>query len=187
MTAPMFNPSISHTPRWQSGITYIGVLVLVAIMGIVSAATAALWSTEHRRETETELLFVGNQYRQAIGRYYNQSSGLARSFPASLKDLLKDPRVAGTKRYLRQLFPDPVTGSEDWGLVKGPAGEIMGVFSLSEGKPLKLGNFRRVDAKFEGKEKYSEWVFIYTPVQSTSPVNATPTVKPKPGGSRVPR
>ena len=177
----------TRAPRFQTGFTYIGVLVLVAIMGIIAAATADLWRTERKREIETELLFVGNQYRQAISQYYNQNTARGRSFPATLQDLLQDPRTPATKRYLRKLFLDPVTGSEEWGLVKGPAGEIMGVFSLSEEMPLKKANFRRVDAKFEDKQKYSEWVFIYTPSQSSSPVATTPPAKPKPGGPRVPR
>ena len=178
-------PSIA--PCRQSGFTYIGVLILVAIMGIMAAATADLWRTERKREAETELLFVGNQYRQAIGQYYDQSPGRGRTFPASLQDLLQDPRAPGMKRYLRKLFADPVTGGEEWGLVKGPAGEIMGVFSLSEDMPLKKSNFRRVDAKLEEKQKYSEWVFIYTPGRSSPPVATAPPAKPKPGGSRVPR
>lgn len=177
----------------QSGITYIGILILVAIMGITAAATVELWRTGRKREREAELLFVGNQYRQAIGRYYAQSPGSGRAFPNSLQDLLQDPRVAGTKRHLRKLFPDPITGSEDWGLVKGPTGEITGVFSLSEEMPLKRGNFRRIDAKFEDKEKYSEWVFVYTPTQSSTTVKAIPPAtpqasgKPQSRGSRVPR
>jgi len=171
----------------ERGFTYIGVLILVAIMGIMAMMTADLWSTGRKREIETELLFIGNQYRQAIGRYYSQSVGRAGAFPARLEDLLQDPRTPGTKRYLRRLFPDPVTGSDEWGLVKGPAGEIMGVFSLSEDEPLKKGNFRRVDATFEGKQKYSDWVFVYTPVQFSSPAAVTRPVNPIPGGSRVPR
>lgn len=175
------------SPRYASGITYIGVLVLVAIMGILAAATADLWHTERKREAEAELLFVGNQYRQAIGRYYDQSpNGRVKTFPRSLQDLLQDPRTPGTKRYLRKLFPDPITGSEDWGLVKGPAGEIMGVFSLSEEMPIKMANFRRADASLEDKQKYSEWVFVYTSGRSSPATATTPPATPKAGGPRVP-
>jgi len=163
-------PSLAHQRRIQSGFTYIGVLVLLAIMGITAAATADVWHTARKRETEKELLFIGNQYRQAIGRYYEQSPGSAKTYPTSLKDLLRDPRTPGMKRYLRKPFPDPVTGREEWGLVKGPAGEIMGVFSRSEETPLKKTNFRRVDAGLENKQKYSEWWFVYTPRRSSSAV-----------------
>jgi type II secretory pathway pseudopilin PulG len=170
----------------QSGFTYIGVLILVAIMGITAAATGELWRTESRREAEAQLLFVGNQYRQAITGYYEQSPGQKRSFPMRLDDLLRDPRVPGTKRYLRKLFADPVTGGEEWGLVKGPAGEILGVFSLSEQTPIKKSNFGVRDARLEDRQKYSEWVFMYTPGRS-SPIASPQPAKPRQDGTRVPR
>jgi type II secretory pathway pseudopilin PulG len=152
--------------RFQSGFTYIGVLVLVAILGITAAGTADVWHTARKQEAERELLFIGSQYRQAIARYYEQSPGSVKTFPKSLKDLLRDPRTPGMKRHLRRPFPDPVTGREEWGLVKGPAGEIMGVFSLSEETPLKKANFRKADANLENKQKYAEWTFVYTPTRS---------------------
>jgi type II secretory pathway pseudopilin PulG len=178
---------LPSSPYRQAGFTYVGVLILIAIMGIMAAAAGDLWRTERKRETEAELLFVGHQYRQAIGRYYDQSPGRVKTFPGRLQDLLQDPRTPGMKRHLRKLFVDPVTGSEEWGLVKGPAGEILGVFSLSEEVPLKKANFIRADAKFEEARKYAEWVFIYTPGQSVSQPAPMPTPKPKPGGPRVPR
>jgi len=153
-------------PRHQSGVTYVGVLVLAALMGIAAAVAADVWHTTRKREAERELLFVGNQYRQAIGHYYEQSSGPVKTFPRSLQDLLRDPRTPGMKRHLRKMFRDPVTGSEEWGIVRGPSGEIMGVFSLSEEAPLKKANFRKIDAKLENKQKYSEWTFVYTPIRS---------------------
>ncbi|MEO8409049.1 MAG: type II secretion system protein [Propionivibrio sp.] len=182
----MKRSSDAHDRRRERGFTYIGVLVLVAIIGMAAAATGDLWSTERKREAERELLFVGNQYRQAIDAYYKQSAGLGRNFPMSLDDLLRDPRAPGIRRSLRRLYRDPITGSEEWGMIKGPAGEIMGVYSLSEEVPLKQGNFRKVDAKFEGKQKYSEWEFIYTPLQSVSPAATVPSAKQRTGGSRVP-
>jgi type II secretory pathway pseudopilin PulG len=177
--------ALHHFPL-QSGFTYIGALVLVAIMGIMAAATAELWHTERKREREAELLFVGNQYRQAIGRYYDQGAGRVRAFPMRLEDLLQDPRTPGTRRYLRKLYPDPITDSMEWGLVKGPTGEILGVFSLSEEAPLKKSNFSRNDARLEDKQKYSEWMFVYTPGRSAPAVNDVQPIKPKPGGPRVP-
>jgi hypothetical protein len=54
----------------------------------------------------------------------------------------------------------PVTGSSDWGLVKGSSGEIFGIYSLSEDEPVKKSNFNSAYASFEGKMKYSDWVFM---------------------------
>jgi type II secretory pathway pseudopilin PulG len=179
-------PATARSWHTQTGFTYVGVLVLVAITGIMAAATAELWHTERKREREAELLFIGNQYRQAIGRYYDLGAGQVRTFPKRLEDLLQDPRTPGTRRYLRKLYPDPITGSEEWGLVKGPSGEILGIYSLSEDEPLKKGNFSRMDARLEGKQKYSEWVFAYLPGKSISVVPNLPSAKPQPGGPRVP-
>lgn len=153
-------------PRRQAGVTYVGVLVLAALMGITAAVAADVWHTGYKRESERELLFIGNQFRQAIGHYYEHSPGPAKTFPRNLADLVRDPRTPGMKRHLRRIYADPMTGSEEWGVVRGPSGEIIGVFSRSEETPLKKANFRKVDASFENKERYSEWTFIYTPSRS---------------------
>jgi hypothetical protein len=58
------------------------------------------------------------------------------------------------------MYADPMTGSTEWGLVKGPAGEIYGVYSLSSDEPLKKSNFALADRNFEGAAKYSDWVFM---------------------------
>jgi len=68
------------------------------------AATARdVWQTTHQRDQEAELLFVGNQFRLAIGRYFEQPSQKA-GFPKMLKDLLKDPRRPNTRRFLREIY-----------------------------------------------------------------------------------
>lgn len=170
----------------QSGITYVGVLVLAALMGITAAVAADVWHVVRKREAERELLFAGNQFRQAIGHYYEQSPG-TKTFPRNLEDLLRDPRTPGMKRHLRRIYPDPVTGSEEWGLVRGPSGELIGVFSRSEDRPLKQANFRKVDSSFENKERYSEWTFVYTPSRSpTATSGRRPGSPPQPaaGGAR---
>jgi type II secretory pathway pseudopilin PulG len=143
----------------ERGFTYIGVLILVIIMGVVLAAAGELWHSAQQREKEQQLLFVGNQYRQALAQYYRRTPGAAVRYPRRLADLLADPRYPLPQRYLRQLYPDPVSGSAGWGLLKTPSGEIMGVYSQSEATPIKQANFKLADKKFEGKSKYSDWVF----------------------------
>jgi type II secretory pathway pseudopilin PulG len=148
------------------GFTYMAVLFLVAIMAGGLALTGDVWHTATMREKEAELLFVGNQYRKAIQRYY--LTGPQRQYPRSLEDLLKDPRQPATVRYLRKLYPDPITGNE-WVLVKAPDGGILGVHSASEEKPFKTGNFKLRDRSFDGVEKYSDWKFIFQPAPVTKP------------------
>jgi type II secretory pathway pseudopilin PulG len=146
--------------RAESGFTYLVLLAVVAAMGIVLATAGEVWHTTLKREKEQELLFVGNQFRRAFNLYSQHTPGNARRYPLSLEELLKDSRYPGVARYLRKIYADPITGSTQWGLIKGPNGEIFGVHSLSEDEPLKKSGFRLADLKFEGRTKYSDWVFM---------------------------
>ena len=146
--------------RRVRGFTYIGVLVLVALMGIALAAAGQVWHTLQQREKEQELLFIGHQFRLALDRYAGHTPGQAGRSPLHLEELLQDPRYPGIQRYLRKIYPDPMTGSAEWGLITGPNGEIFGVYSLSDAEPLKKSNFGFADRQFEGRMKYSEWVFM---------------------------
>jgi type II secretory pathway pseudopilin PulG len=118
--------SARHRRRLQAGFTYLGLLILVAILALATSATLTLGSIVQRREAEQRLLEVGAAYRQAIASYLNSSPAGDRSYPGSLADLLKDPRYPGVRRHLRQLYPDPITGKAEWGLVPAPGGGIMG-------------------------------------------------------------
>ena len=154
----------------QAGFTYLSILFAVAIMGAGLALTGEVWHTAAAREREAELLQVGEEYRKAIERYYLSGP---KQYPRTLADLLKDPRQPGTVRYLRRLYPDPITGSAEWGVVKAPDGGVAGVFSPSEASPLKVAGFVVRNADFEGKKKYSDWKFVYSPATAAIP-------KPKP-------
>jgi type II secretory pathway pseudopilin PulG len=152
------------------GFTYLTVLFMVAILSIGLALVGEVWYTGTKREKEAELLFVGNQYRKAIERYY--LTGPQRQYPRSLEELVKDPRRPTTERYLRKVYLDPMTG-KDFALVKAPDGGIVGVRSESEEAPLKIAGFKARDAAFENAQKYSDWRFIHT-----APKPAPPAPKP---------
>ncbi len=162
----MVRPMATGRPamqRNQHGFTYLGLLFAVAMVGVALAATGMLWATQRQREREQELLFVGDQIRQAIGSYYERSPGLVKRYPAKLDDVLKDNRFINVQRHLRQRYVDPVTGSREWGLVMAPEGGVMGVYSLSTGTPIKRAGFAEVDAAFAGASRYSDWKFVYRP------------------------
>jgi type II secretory pathway pseudopilin PulG len=141
----------------------LGLLLLLMLASIGLMAAIEVWSTTRQREQESELLFVGEQYRQAIRHYfYTAPPGQARVLPARLEQLLTDDRAAVPVHHLRRLYPDPVTGSAEWGLVL-VGSRIAGVHSLSENTPLKQTGFLAVQAAFEARSSYREWDFVFMP------------------------
>jgi type II secretory pathway pseudopilin PulG len=146
-------------PRTAAGFAYIGLLFAVAILGITLSAVGVVWSTQIRREKEEQLMFVGDQFRIAIGRYLASGGG----YPESLNDLVEDKRTPVARHYLRRIYPDPMTNGVDWDLIKAPEGGIIGVASTSKDKPLKVANFPIEDPGFDKAESYNNWQFIYSP------------------------
>jgi len=147
----------------QRGFTYLGLLLIVAAMGVGMAAFGELASHAAQREKEAELLFVGDAYREAIRQYYESSPAGHKRYPTSLEQLLKDDRFSFNRRHLRRLYRDPVTG-KDWAAVEAPEGGIMGVRSISEAAPVKSGEFPAGYEAFEGALRYADWQFVYSPL-----------------------
>jgi type II secretory pathway pseudopilin PulG len=147
----------------QQGFTLAGALLLIGVLGAGMAAYGELASHAAQREKEQDLLFVGNQFRQAIGTYYERTPGAVKRFPPTLEDLLQDKRHPMPQRHLRRLYADPLTGKPQWGMVAAPQGGIMGVYSLSEAQPVKSGGFAARDGAFAAAGRYSDWQFIYLP------------------------
>lgn len=65
----------SGKPSSQAGFTYLGVLLMIALMGIGLTSVGELWSSASRRDRERQLLWVGTQYAQALRSYYRSSPG----------------------------------------------------------------------------------------------------------------
>lgn len=147
----------------ERGFTYLAILFAIAMMSTVMGVSLEVWHTAQVREKERELLFVGAQFRLAIGRYYLATPGRDKQYPPSLDDLLEDPRLPGVQRYLRRIYRDPVTGLAEWGIVRGARGEVVGVHSLSEAKPVKAANFAPEEADFADAKQYADWLFVYRP------------------------
>ncbi|MFZ2853242.1 MAG: type II secretion system protein, partial [Rhodocyclaceae bacterium] len=134
-------------------------LIMIMIIGAISAATLTAGSAMQRRAAEEELLFIGRQFQSAFKAYYDASPNGIRPYPPQLSDLLKDPRFPVTRRHLRKIYADPLTGTTDWGTVEAPGGGILGVYSRSAETPIRVSGFGENFAQFEGTKKYSEWVF----------------------------
>jgi type II secretory pathway pseudopilin PulG len=162
----------------QEGFTYLALMIVVAVGGAVLASIGELTSHAMQRDKEAELLFVGQQYREAIAAYYERSPGGAKRYPGKLEDMLQDTRYPTAQRYLRRPYPDPITGKADWGLVQAPDGGIMGVYSLSETQPVKTGGFGKLDETFMDAARYADWRFFYSPAAVSNSAAATSAAAP---------
>ncbi len=144
----------------QRGFTYLGVLFLVALIGLAVAAAGEVASTTAQREREAQLLWVGHEYRAAIGRYFMRKH----AYPQALVDLLgSGPDDPVPVRYIRRLYPDPMTGGADWVLLPAPGGGIMGVASSSRRAPIKTASFDPADDGFGDAATYGDWQFTFRP------------------------
>lgn len=133
-------------------------------MGAGLAAYGQIHSHAAQREKEAELIFRGNQYRQAIEAYYRKEQ----TYPKSLGELLADHRYPTPVRHLRKRYADPITGRADWGLMEAPdGGGIIGVHSTSEAEPIKTGNFLLVNQHFADAKTYKDWQFFHSPSGAT--------------------
>ncbi|WP_229505640.1 type II secretion system protein [Massilia genomosp. 1] len=142
------------------GFTYLGLIILVTVIGLVGAASLKVGSLMQRAAAEEELLAIGAAFSDALRSYAAATPPGQPQQPPTLQELLKDPRFPGTRRHLRKIFVDPITGKAEWGVMYvGDKQGVLGVYSLSDSPPLKVGNF---DARFlnmENKSKLSEWKF----------------------------
>ena len=186
----------------SGGYTYIAVLVMVIVMGILAERGAMVWKTVMQREKETELLSRGTQVRDAMRRWYKVKvvPGKETTEPIDpkapkppnlpdLKALLINPNSPGGKpRYLRpSALVDPMNPDEDkeWVVIRDASQKIIGVRSKSEKAPIKQGNFPfdLHPADFEGKQKYSEWEFRYDRVPSAKDAAVNNPNNPVPAGN----
>lgn len=168
-------PTVSTAVLRQAGFTYLGVLFIVALLGLSLAAAGQIWSVSAKRAKESELLWAGNQYARAIRSYFRSSPG-AKAYPRALADLLVDNRFPQAVHHLRQPYRDPLSPNGEWGLIKNARGEIVGVHSTAEGDPLRRANFPLAWPEFENAQSYADWRFVADPAlrsnQILPPVNA---------------
>ena len=140
----------SRTRSGEAGILYLALLFSIVLIGIATAVAAPVWRTLVQREKEAELLFRLNEFDRAITAY----QAVHKRFPQTLEDLLEDKTQLATRRYLRRIYPDPMTGKADWVLEyqvdrAGVASGIKDVRSRST----DVG-FKRIRGK---GERYRDW------------------------------
>jgi type II secretory pathway pseudopilin PulG len=150
--------------RREAGFTYVGLIIGMAVLGLIAASTLKLGSLLQRRAAEQELLRVGATYSKALKSYAAASEQGQPRAPKALSELLRDSRFPSPLRHLRQIYADPITGRTDWGMVYDVDKiSIIGVYSLSNDQPIKLANFPSGLEKFERKSHLSDWKFTVQP------------------------
>ncbi len=173
--------SLNSISGRERGFTYAMVLVAIVLVGIFAGVANIETSHIVQADREEELLFRGMAYRSAIQRYY----AVAKRYPRSLDDLLKDSRFA-QRSYLRARYADPMsTGQREdkeagsWRLVRAADGGIAGVSSRNGKEPLKKANFPPGLERFDGAKSYAEWLFVYElgSNNAAKPVNFSTTAK----------
>ncbi|HEY8102400.1 MAG TPA: type II secretion system protein [Burkholderiaceae bacterium] len=172
---------LSRGIQRNCGFTYLGLMILIAIIGIASATSLELGTLMQRRLAEETLLDIGKEFQRALVSYANATPPGQSPAPSSLQDLLKDPRYPNIRRHLRKLYADPMTGKETWGLVPSIENKgIVGIYSLSQEKPIKVGNFDPLFQSFEGKTSYRDWVFMAAQPGAPASTSLSPALQPLP-------
>ncbi|MNS03123.1 hypothetical protein D3C72_344510 [compost metagenome] len=151
----------SMTNKRQQGFTYLSALILVAIISMVAVSTVQVGTFLQRRAAEEELLKIGIEFRNAFISYASSTPAGQSKLPSNLEELLRDPRYPNTRRHLRKLYADPITGKSEWLPISARTGPgIAGVSSTSNLKPIKTGNFDSIFQEFEKATTYQDWQFV---------------------------
>jgi type II secretory pathway pseudopilin PulG len=147
----------------ERGFTYAAVLVAMLVLALATQGVMAFVSQQVQRERESDLLRIGQTYAAAIGAFYEASPGNVKSWPKSLEDLIEDKRFVGVRRHLREVYPDPMTRSLNWGLIVAADGGITGVHSFSAIAPIRSTPVDLGLGPIPNVTRYADWQFVYRP------------------------
>ena len=153
----------------QHGFTYIGLLIAVAVIAAAGAVVLEAGAGLQRRDQETELLAIGQEFRAALKSYAEATPVGQPDAPREITELLRDARQPGILRHLRRLYHDPLTGKADWAIVRSPEGRIIGLHSLSPTPSYRQSGFPVGLEAFAKATRHDEWVFAYAPVPPAKP------------------
>jgi general secretion pathway protein G len=114
--------------RGERGLTYLEVMITIAILLILSAAALPVARTAIKRQKELELRSALREMRSAIDQFKKysdagqiQQEGLeTEGYPKDLESLVDGVTQVGAidkkLRFLRRIPKDPMTNSTEWGL-----------------------------------------------------------------------
>ncbi len=104
MTRSTDRPRSSHAAE---GFTYLGLMVVIAIVNIGLGVAVTSWGVIGKRAKETELIWRGQQYVRALGCHREQTGGP----PEKLDDLLESDCI-------RALYPEPMNPDRGWRIIR---------------------------------------------------------------------
>jgi general secretion pathway protein G len=124
-----FNSANSGTPiactdAGQRGLTFVELIVTVAILSILAMAALPVARFQVKRQNERELRRDLWMMRDAIDKYKDaadrgafQTKVESQNYPPDLQTLVTGVDVQDKKlKFLRRIPVDPMTGKADWGL-----------------------------------------------------------------------
>ncbi len=152
----------SDPKRRQTGVVLLALLITLALSGVALLAASEVTATAGQRLREQELLFIGDQYRMAIERYYHAAPpGSPRMLPTSVDQLLLDDRYPQPVQHLRRAYADPFGGG-DWVWIR-IGDKLAGLHSAAHVVPLKRANFGDRYGSFALASDVSQWIFVFKP------------------------
>lgn len=121
--------AITRLGKAQSGMTYVFFLWFILIYGILLGSYIEITSTQSKRLKEQDFIYTAQLYIKALERYYKDHQIL----PKDIKQLLCDGQTYPCKRYLRQLYKDPLT-QQSFIYIYDEQKQIIGVKTNTKGE-----------------------------------------------------
>jgi type II secretory pathway pseudopilin PulG len=160
------------------GVVLLGLVVLLALGGLAAVRFGESAQSARQHEREAQLLWVGQQFRQALESYYLATPGPVKHLPVHLEDLLRDNRFPVPVRHLRKLYADPVQPDIPWGLIKR-GNQLIGVYSQADGTPFKSIALGPGLEAVQGARSYADWRFMFVPRAPQGPAPTSPDALPR--------
>src|SRR5689334_4427919 len=98
-----------HKSGNEQGYILLSLMLMMTLMLIALTIEAPRVAQQIKREKEEELIHRGNEYRNAIKKYFRKFG----RYPLSLDQL----ENTNNMRFLRKRYKDPFTGKDDWRLL----------------------------------------------------------------------
>jgi general secretion pathway protein G len=112
-------------PRRRCGFTLIELLIVMAIVGVLLMLAVPRYYDSVKRSEEAVLRQNLAMLRESLDKHFADTG----RYPATLEELV-------TRRYLRRVPVDPITGAHDtWTLVPPPDAELGRIYDVKSGAP----------------------------------------------------